>query len=47
MGVQSLGRKDALEEEIVSLSSILAREIPTTEEPGGKQSMRLQRVGHD
>ena len=47
MGVQSLGRKDALEEEIVSHSSILARKIPRTEEPGGQQSMGLQRVRHD
>ena len=28
-------------------SSILAWEIPWTEEPGGLQSMRLQRVRHD
>ena len=28
-------------------SSILASRIPWTEEPGGLQSMRLQRVGHD
>jgi len=28
-------------------SSILARGIPWTEEPGGLQSMGLQRVGHD
>ena len=28
-------------------SSILAWRIPWTEEPGGLQSMRLQRVGHD
>ena len=28
-------------------SSILAREILWTEEPGGLQSMGLQRVGHD
>ena len=27
-------------------SSILALEIPWTEEPGGLQSMGLQRVGH-
>ena len=27
-------------------SSILAQEIPWTEEPGGLQSMELQRVGH-
>ena len=29
------------------LSSILAWRIPQTEEPGGLQSMGLQRVGHD
>ena len=28
-------------------SSILARRIPWTEEPGGLQSMGLQRVGHN
>ena len=28
-------------------SSILAWRIPRTEEPGGLQSMGLQRVGHD
>jgi len=28
-------------------SSILIWEIPWTEEPGGLQSMELQRVGHD
>ena len=28
-------------------STILAREIPWIEEPGGLQSMRLQRVRHD
>ena len=28
-------------------SSTLAWEIPWTEKPGGLQSMRLQRVGHD
>ena len=28
-------------------SSILAWEIPWTEEPGGLQSMELQRVGHN
>jgi len=28
-------------------SSILSREIPWTEEPGGLQSMGSQRVGHD
>ena len=28
-------------------SNILARRMPQTEEPGGLQSMGLQRVGHD
>ena len=36
--VRSLGGEDPLEEEIVILSSILAWEIPWTEEPGGLQS---------
>ena len=37
--VQSLGREDPLEEEVATHSSILAWEIPWTEEPGGLQSM--------
>ena len=37
--VQSLGRKDPLEEGMATLSSILAWKIPWTEEPGGLQSM--------
>ena len=41
--VQSLGWEDPLEEEMANLSSILAVEIPQTEEPGGLQSMRSQR----
>ena len=28
-------------------TSILARRLPQTEEPGGLQSVGLQRVGHD
>ena len=32
---QSLGQEDALEKEMVTHSSILAWEIPWTEEPGG------------
>ena len=32
---------------MASQSCILAWEIPWTEEPGGLQSMRMQRVGHD
>ena len=37
--VQPLGRKDPLEEEMVTHSNILAWKIPWTEEPGGLQSM--------
>ena len=36
--VQSLSREDPLEEEVATYSSILAWEIPWTEEPGGLQS---------
>ena len=36
-----------LEKEMAAHSSMLAWEIPCTEEPGGLQSMRLQRVIHD
>ena len=39
--------KDPLEEEMASHHSILAWKIPQTEEPGGLQSMGLQRVEHD
>ena len=45
--VRSLDREDPLEEELATRSSILAWRIPWTEEPGGLQSMGLQRVGHD
>ena len=45
--VQSLGQEDPLEKENATPSSVLAWEIPWTEEPGGLQSMGLQRVGHD
>ena len=37
-GVQSLGREDPLKKEMATHSSILALEIPCTEEPGGLQS---------
>ena len=47
MWVQSLGREDPLEEGMAAHSSILAWRIPWTEEPGGLQSMGLQRVRHD
>ena len=44
---RSLGQEDPLEEEIATHSSRPTRKIPRTEEPGGLQSMGLQRVGHD
>ena len=47
MQVQSLGQKDPLEKEIATLSSILAWEIPQTEEADGLQSIGSQRVRHD
>ena len=45
--VQSLGWEESLEKEMATHSSILAWEVPWTEEPGGLQSMGSQRVGHD
>ena len=45
--VQSLGREDPLERGMATHSSILAWEIPRTEEPGGLQFVGSQRVGHD
>jgi len=45
---QSLGREEPLEKEgMTTHSSVLCWRIPWTEEPGGLQSMRLQRVRHD
>ena len=41
--VCSLGQEDPLEEEMATHSGILAWEIPWMEEPGGLQSMGLQR----
>ena len=41
--VQSLGQEDPLEKEMAAHSSILAWEIPWTEEPGGLQAMGLQK----
>ena len=41
--IQSLDQEDPLEEEIANHSSILAWEIPWTEEPGGLQSMESQK----
>ena len=47
MQVPSLGQEGPLEKETATHSSILAWEIPWTEEPGGLWSMRLQRVRHN
>ena len=44
--VRSLGWEDPLEKGMATHSSILAWRIPWTEEPGGLQSMGLQRVRH-
>ena len=44
MWVQSLGGKDPLEKELATHSSVLAWEIPQTEQPGGLQSMGPQKV---
>ena len=41
--VRSLGWEGTLEDSVVTDSSILAWRIPWTEEPGGLQSMELQR----
>ena len=40
--VLSLGQEDTLEKEMAIHSSIVAWEIPWTEEPGGLQSLELQ-----
>ena len=45
--VLSVGQEDLLEKEMATHSCILAWEIPRMEEPGGLQSMKLQRVGRD
>ena len=47
MQVRSLGWEDPLEEGMATPSSILAWRIPWTEEPGGVQSIGLQRIRHD
>ena len=46
MWVRFLGWEDPLEKEMAPHSSILAWRIPWTEEPGGLQSLGLQRVGY-
>ena len=43
----SLGWEDPLEKEMATHFTILAWEIPWTEEPGGLQSTVSHRVGHD
>ena len=45
--VRSLGQEDPLVKEMATHSSILAWEIPWTEEAGGLQSMGSQRIGHN
>ena len=47
MRALSLGWKDPLEKEMATPSSVLAGEIPWTEEPGGLQSVGSHRVGHN
>ena len=47
MQLPTLGRKVPLEKEIATHSSILVWEILWTEDPGGFQSMGLQRVRHN
>ena len=44
--LQSLGREDPLEKEMVTHSSILAWKIPWMEEPGRLQSTGSQSAGH-
>ena len=45
--VQSLSQENPLEKGVATHSSILAWEIPWTEEPGSLQSIGLQRVRHN
>ena len=45
--VQSPSQEDPSEKEMAPHSSVPAWRISWTVEPGGLQSMRLQRVGHD
>ena len=47
MWVWCLGREDLLENEMATHSSILAWEVPWTEEPRGLQSIELQSIRHD
>ena len=45
--IRSLRREDHLEKEMATHSGILAWKIPWTEELGGLQPMRSQKVGYD
>ena len=45
--VQSLGWEDPLEKGIYTHFTVLVWRISWTEEPGGLQSMKSKRVGHD
>ena len=47
MRVQSLGRKDALDEGMATHFTVLARRTPWTEEPGGLPSTGWQRIRND
>ena len=47
MQVWSLGQEDHLEKKMRNYPSILAWEIPWTEEPHRLQSIESQRIGHD
>ena len=47
MQLRSLGWEDPLGEGMATHSSDLAWRIPWTEEPGGQQSIGLQRVRRD
>ena len=47
MRVPSLVQEDPLEKEMATHSSILAWKISRTEQPGGLQSMGLQKVRYD
>ena len=45
--ISSLGQEDPLEEDMATLSSILAWRNLWMEEPDGRQPVGAQRVGHD
>ena len=47
MEIQSVGQKDRLEKSMATHSSILAWEVPWTEEPGGLQSVCRVTKKHD